>query len=409
MRIPKSLEALAHDGVIREVIRPLMSGKEAQIYLVVSEGRYCAAKIYKDAQNRSFKNRADYTEGRKVRNSRDQRAMAKGSKYGKGKDEDTWKATEVEMIYRLRAAGVRVPEPYMYIDGVLLMELVSDVEGNPAPRLGDLEFSPEEATDIYYRLIREAARMLAAGVVHGDLSDFNVLLAADGPVVIDFPQSISAAGNLNARSLFLRDVNNLHRFLERWVPGVRRRPYGEEMWELYEKNELSADTRLTGKTKARSGPVDTRAVLSLIGDANRDEAARRRALGKSTAGLDDDSASVPRRRREFIVEKPQPSRRESGRGEHGRPSRADPPRGGSPFGRNADTRRGRPPPRKDEKSGPKRGDGVQASTYVSPEARRTKVKALTPRDATAAPSSPGPNSERRRDRRPRRPRRRSSA
>jgi RIO kinase 1 len=200
----------------------------------------------------------------------------------------------------------------MYIDGVLLMELVTDFEGNPAPRLGDLEFSARDATEIYYKLIREAARMLAAGVVHGDLSDFNVLLAADGPVVIDFPQSISAAGNLNARSLFLRDVNNLHRFLERWVPGVRRRPYGEEMWELYEKNELTAETKLTGKTKAKSGPVDTSAVLSLIGDANRDEAARRRALGKSTEGLEEKSTSFAGRRREIVIERPQSPRRDLG-------------------------------------------------------------------------------------------------
>lgn len=406
MRIPKSLETLADHGVIQEVLRPLMSGKEAQIYLVVSEDHYCAAKIYKDAQNRSFKNKADYTEGRKVRNSRDQRAIEKGTKYGKDKDEDTWKATEVEMIYRLRDAGIRVPEPFVYIDGVLLMELVVDADDNPAPRLGDLEFSPTEATEIYQHLIQETARMLCAGVVHGDLSDFNVLLAADGPVIIDFPQAVNAASNQGARSLLLRDVNNLHRFLQRWVPGARRLPYAEEMWALYESNRLTPDTRLTGKYKGSSGPVDTRAVLSLIGDANRDEMRRRQVQGKSTAGITSDSAtstpSVPARRREYVVEKPAPRARSSQdrplpnrprdeRPGQGRPSQdrpfqarqgnAAPAR--SERGRN-DPRRPVPGKRPGQSSMPKRGDGVQVSTYVSPEARKAKVKALTPRDGSGA-------------------------
>lgn len=435
MRIPKSLETLADQGVIQEVVRPLMSGKEAQIYLVVSEDQYCAAKIYKDAQNRSFKNRADYTEGRKVRNTRDQRAIAKGTKYGKGKDEDTWKSTEVEMIYRLRDAGVRVPEPFVFIDGVLIMELVVDIDENPAPRLGDIEFSAGEAREIYLHLIHETARMLCAGVVHGDLSDFNVLLAADGPVIIDFPQAVNAASNQNARSLLMRDVANLHRFVQRWVPGAPRLPYAEEMWALFESNRLTPETRLTGKFKRSSGPVDTGAVLSLIGDANRDEIRRRQAQGRSTVGIEAPLASPPGRRREVIVVKPagraRPARdggrpvRDGGRPvrdnerparDGGRPIRAGGNRGGvgSPERGRPDSRR----PGSSKSSMPKRGDRVQVSTYVSPEARKAKVKMLTPR--TEIPKSDTPardeKSDRdattattdRRRRRRSRPRRRSS-
>lgn len=406
MRIPKSLEQLADDGVIDEVLRPLMSGKEAQIYLVVAGGKYCAAKIYKDAQTRSFKNRADYVEGRSVRNTRDQRAMNKGSKYGKSQDEEAWKSTEVDMIYRMFAAGVRVPAPIIYMDGVLVMELVCDDQGNPAPRLGDLEFSPQEATRIYNHLITEVIRMLCADIVHGDLSEFNVLLGESGPVVIDFPQSVSAAGNRNARTLLIRDVDNLHRFLARWVPGSRRRPYAEEMWALYENNELTPDTQLTGRFQTSRGPVDTRAVLELIGDANRDEARRRQATGQPTLGLAPESNQPVARRREVIVEKPAPRRREfvvekpaarnvprpnnergtqgSGRGPHAQGTHRPGGFGSRAPGERPEQRRFDPRgPHAKPKTGPKRGDQVQASTYVSPEARKIKVKPLTPRNATS--------------------------
>jgi RIO kinase 1 len=400
MRVPKSLETLADDGIIEQVVRPLMSGKEAHVYLVIANGQQYAAKIYKDAQSRSFKNRADYTEGRKVRNSRDQRAISRGTKYGKSQDESAWKSTEVEMIYRLRDAGVRVPIPHTFIDGVLVMELVADQHGNPAPRLGDLEFSPQEATEIYHQLLGEVIRLLCAGVVHGDLSEFNVLLAADGPVLIDFPQSVNAAQNLNARQLLIRDVDNLHRFLARWVPRAPRRRYAEEMWSLYESSGLTPETQLTGNFRQAQGPVDTSAVLSLIGEANRDEAARRRARGQSTSGLEP-AASQPMRRREVVVERPA-VRQVRGRG----PAREGQPREGRPReGQSGDQRfvsRGGPEPRRSngarndsqrhdsrprrpgEPSRPKRGDSVQASTYVSPEARRTKVQKLTPRDGSGA-------------------------
>jgi RIO kinase 1 len=279
MRIPDSLATLHDQGIIAEVLRPLMSGKEAQIYLVTAGEQRCVAKVYKDAQHRSFKHRAAYTEGRKVRNSRDQRAMVKRTKHGREQEEAAWRSTEVDVIYRLHAGGVRVPIPHHFIDGVLVMELIADAEGNPAPRLGDMTFEPEVATRIYQRLIREVMRMLCAGIVHGDLSDFNVLLGADGPVIIDFPQSVDTAHNGNARQLLLRDVENMHRFLARFVPNARRLPYAEEMWELHQNNALTPDTQLTGRYQAARRQANIGNVLSLIDDANRDERKRRDALG----------------------------------------------------------------------------------------------------------------------------------
>ena len=279
MRVPESLVPLFDYGVLDDVVRPLMSGKEAHVYLVVSGGRYAVAKIYKDAQNRSFKHRAEYTEGRKVRNTRDQRAIANRSKHGRQKDEAAWRSTEVDMIHRLHAAGVRVPVPYHFIEGVLLMELVTDEGGHPAPRLGDLPFDAVSARAMYDRLIRATVQMLCAGVVHGDLSEFNVLIAGDGPVVIDFPQSVDTAHNANARKLLIRDVDNLHRFLARHVPGARRVPLAEEMWSLHEQNLLTPETRLRGDFRVAERVANTASVLELIGDANRDERKRRDALG----------------------------------------------------------------------------------------------------------------------------------
>jgi len=279
MRIPDSLASLFDYGILDEVVRPLMSGKEAQVFLVASRGELRVAKVYKEAQNRTFKHRATYTEGRKVRNSRDQRAIDKRSKHGRAQDEAAWRSTEVDTIRRLHAGGVRVPTPDHFIDGVLIMEFIADADGNPAPRLGDVTFEPAEAQAVYERLIREVVRMLCAGVVHGDLSEFNVLVGADGPVIIDFPQSVDTAHNTNARTLLLRDVENLHRFLARFVPGARRLPYAEEMWSLYQQNALTPDTRLGGRFAARERRVDMSGVLDLIQDANRDERKRREALG----------------------------------------------------------------------------------------------------------------------------------
>lgn len=283
MRMPDALSSLVDEGMIEEVLRPLMSGKEAQIYLVVARGKRCVAKVYKEAQNRTFKHRADYTEGRKVRNSRDQRAIDKRSKHGRGQDEAAWRSTEVDMIYRLHAAGVRVPEPYQFIDGVLVMELVTGADGEPAPRLGEVDFSPEQAAAVHQRLLREVVRMLCAGVVHGDLSDFNVLMGAEGPVIIDLPQAVDPSKNQNARKLLLRDVDNLQRFLSRFVPAARRVPYAEEMWALYESNQLTPETVLQGQYRASQKKADTGALLELIGEVNEDERRRRAATGSRGA------------------------------------------------------------------------------------------------------------------------------
>jgi RIO kinase 1 len=285
MRIPNVLSSLVDEGVIERVVRPLMSGKEAQVYLVVAGGIDCVAKIYKEAENRTFKHRADYTEGRKVRNSRDQRAINKRSQHGKSQDEAAWRSTEVDMIYRLRAAGVRVPAPYHFIDGVLVMELVSDANGDPAARLGELDLTPAEAKVIYERLIQDVVRMLCAGVVHGDLSDFNVLVGADGPVIIDFPQSVDPSKNQNARKLLLRDVDNLHRFYSKFAPDEPRAPYAEEMWSLYESNRLTPETRLRGQYRSSQKKANVAELMDFIGEVNEDERRRRRALGRDSSAI----------------------------------------------------------------------------------------------------------------------------
>ncbi len=285
MRIPSSLTSLADQGIIEEVVRPLMSGKEAEVFLVRSGGELRVAKVYKEAHKRTFKNRAEYTEGRKVRNSRDQRAISKRSTHGKAQDEAAWRSSEVDVIYRLTAANVRVPTPFHYIDGVLIMELITDAEGSPAPRLAEVSLEPYQAARVFDRLLAEVIRMLCAGIVHGDLSDFNVLMGADGPVVIDFPQSVDASSNQNARKLLLRDVDNLQRFLSRFAPERMPRPYAQEMWELYSCSQLTPETRLAGRYRPSEKRADTESVLELIGDANFDERSRREGLGLSLRGM----------------------------------------------------------------------------------------------------------------------------
>ncbi len=296
MRIPDRLTSLADEGIIQEVVRPLMSGKEAQVYLVLSGGEERVAKVYKESQDRSFKQRSEYTEGRKVRNSRDQRAMGKHSRHGREQDEAAWRSAEVDMIYRLRAAGVRVPVPYHFVDGVLIMELVKDAEGQPAPRLGDLHLEADAARQIYDHLLREVVRMLCAGVVHGDLSDFNVLVGPDGPVIIDFPQAVNASSNQNARKLLLRDVDNLHRFYAPFAPSSRGRqppPYAQEMWQLYQCGELTPDTKLSGRYRASDKQANTDDLLALVADAERDERKRREKLGLSMRGTSNQPALPP--------------------------------------------------------------------------------------------------------------------
>lgn len=279
MRVPERLLPLMDQGVIDDVIRPLMAGKEAQIFLVEAKGEMRVAKVYKEADHRSFKHRSDYMEGRKVRNTRQQRAMAKRSKHGRRELEAAWRTAEVDAIYRLRAAGVRVPEPFEFVDGVLVMELVQGEDGLPAPRLADLSFPPAEAEALFHDLVREVVKMLCAGVVHGDLSDFNVLMGTHGPVIIDFPQWVDPAHNRNARKLLIRDVDNLQSFLGRWAQRLRNRRYGKEMWDLFEHNELRPHTELSGNFTPRPKQDDTYALLREIEELERESRARREALG----------------------------------------------------------------------------------------------------------------------------------
>lgn len=279
MRVPESLIPLADQGIITEVIRPLMSGKEAEVYLVRSEGEIRVAKIYKEPERRSFKHRASYTEGRKTRNSRTQRAVEKRSRFGREMEEQAWRAAEVQAIDRLRAVGVRVPEPFAFVEGVLVMELVTGPDGGPAPRLADITPTRAEARELFYTLLREVQKMLCAGLVHGDLSDFNVLISADGPVIIDLPQAVDTTHNRHAGKLLVRDIDNLTSFLGRYDPKLRRTRYGQEMWDLYERGDLTPQTKLTGKVARRSEGADIDSILAEIQASEREEARRREALG----------------------------------------------------------------------------------------------------------------------------------
>jgi RIO kinase 1 len=237
------------------------------------------AKVYKEATQRSFRQAVDYTENRKVKNSRQARAMAKGTKFGRQAQEAAWQSAEVDALYRLAAAGVRVPKPYNFHDGVLLMELVADVNGDAAPRLNDVAFTPEEARAHHATLLKEVVRMLCAGVVHGDLSEFNILLAEDGPVIIDLPQAVDAAGNNHASRMLLRDVANLRAFFGQSAPELLATSYGAEIWDLYQRGLLRVDTPLTGRYEPVLGSVDLGSIMREIDDARDEEAARRLRLG----------------------------------------------------------------------------------------------------------------------------------
>ncbi len=288
MKTPPRLQPLVEEGLIDTVVRQLMSGKEAMVFVVRCGDETRCAKIYKEATHRSFRQAVDYTENRKVKNSRSARAMAKGSKFGRQEQEAAWQSAEVDALYRLAAAGVRVPQPYNFHDGVLLMELVTDANGDAAPRLNDVAFTSEQALRHHATLIREVVRMLCAGVVHGDLSEFNILLAhvtgdadpegVDVPVIIDLPQAVDAAGNNHAQRMLLRDVANLRDFFGQFAPALLRTDYGPEIWSLYQGGLLSNETVLTGHYKRSSADVDMTAVLREIDDARADDAARRLRL-----------------------------------------------------------------------------------------------------------------------------------
>ena len=281
MKTPARLQSLVEEGLVDAVLRQLMSGKEANVYVVRCGGEVRAAKVYKDANNRSFRQAVDYTENRKVKNSRQARAMAKGTKFGRESQEAAWQSAEVDALRRLAAAGVRVPRPYQFLDGVLLMELVVDADGHPAPRLNDVHFTSEEALAHHATLIREVLRMLAAGLIHGDLSEFNVLLAADGPVIIDLPQAVDAAGNNHAQRMLLRDVANLRDFFGRFAPALLGTHYGPEIWDLYKRGVPLQASTLSGRFVQPQRPADVRGVLREIDDARDEEAARRLRMGSA--------------------------------------------------------------------------------------------------------------------------------
>jgi RIO kinase 1 len=278
MKPPKRLKSLIEEGLIDAVVRQLTSGKEAMVYVVRGGGETRCAKVYKEATQRSFRQAVDYSENRKVKNTRQARAMAKGTRFGRQAQEAAWQSAEVDALYRLAAAGVRVPRPHNFHDGVLLMELVADAEGNAAPRLNDVLFTPAQAVEHHAALLVEVMRMLCAGVVHGDLSEFNILLGADGPVIIDLPQAVDAAGNNHAARMLARDVGNLRDFFGRFAPELLHTEYGHEIWDLYQRGLLHPEVALTGRFERKAGPVDVGSVMSEIDDARAEEAARRLRL-----------------------------------------------------------------------------------------------------------------------------------
>lgn len=267
---------LVEDGLVHEVLRQLKSGKEATVYVVQCGDEIRCAKIYKEANQRGFHQAVHYTEGRKVKNSRQARAMEKGSRYGRKEQEAAWQSAEADALYKLSAAGVRVPEPFGFYEGVLLMEMVADEDGFPAPRLNDLELTVEQAREFHAFLIRQVVLMLCAGIVHGDLSEFNVLVDSEGPVIIDLPQAVDAAANNNASRMLERDVDNLAAYFGQFAPEILTTQYGKEIWAIYQRGELFADTELSGEFREVTQKADVRSVLRDIEAVRDDHAAKLR-------------------------------------------------------------------------------------------------------------------------------------
>lgn len=281
MKIPARLQPLLEEGFIDAVEQRLMSGKEADVYIVrCGEERRCA-KVYKAAQQRSFKQAVLYTEGRKSRSGRRARAMEKGSRFGRRQQEESWQTAEVDALRTLAAAGVRVPVPYSCVDGVLLMELVQDHAGDVAPRLNDVALSAAEATAQHAVVLQDIVRMLCAGIVHGDLSEFNILVDAQGPVIIDLPQAVDAAANNNAEMMLTRDVNRVRDFYGQFAPELLQTQYAPEIWQRYEAGQLHPDTVLTGTVAEPTEPADVDAVLAEIKAILAEEAARQARLVES--------------------------------------------------------------------------------------------------------------------------------
>ncbi len=288
MKTPKRLQPLVDDGLIDDVLRSLKSGKEADVFVVRCGDEIRCAKVYKEANKRNFRNNVLYQEGRNVRGSRQARAMEKGSRYGRKEAEEAWLSSEVDALYRLAAAGVSVPQPLGFFDGVLLMELVTDDDGNAAPRLGDVEFDADTARELHGVMIGEIVQMLCAGLVHGDLSQYNVLVGPDGPVIIDLPQAVNAAGNNNAFSMLARDVENMSNYFGQFAPELIGTDYAEEIWQLYSLGKLEEATELTGRIVRSEEKIDIGNLMRVIDDARMEEEAMRRRAIEAESGEEDD-------------------------------------------------------------------------------------------------------------------------
>ena len=283
MKIPRGLQPLIEDGKVDAVLRQLKSGKEASVYVVSTGGQLCCAKVYKEAERRGFHKLAQYQEGRKTRNSRDARAQGKRSRHSREVQESAWKNAEVDALYRLAGAGVRVPKPLDAHEAVLLMELVVDAQGNPAPRLNEVTMTPEQARQWHAFMMTQIVRMLCAGLIHGDLSDFNVLVDANGPVIIDLPQAVDAASNNNAFAMLERDVNNMRASFAAAAPELAETQYAHEIWELYQAAELSPETPLTGRFVHDLKSADVGMVLDHIEAAREEAEARQRVREEAAA------------------------------------------------------------------------------------------------------------------------------
>jgi RIO kinase 1 len=280
---PKQLQPLIDDGIIDSVVRRLRSGKEASVFLVACGNEIRCAKVYKDANERGFHHLAEYQEGRKTRGSRDARALRGGGKHGRELAESQWKNAEVDALYALDRAGVRVPRPYGIFDGVLLMELITDAEGGVAPRLGDIDIAPEQAREWHRFMLSQVVLMLCAGIIHGDLSEFNVLVDAAGPVIIDLPQAVDAASNNNAFALFERDVNNLRETFGRSAPELLETHYAHEIWAYYSAGQLTPATVLTGDFTFDETAADVEGVLAHIEEERLIAEERRLRLAEANA------------------------------------------------------------------------------------------------------------------------------